>query len=130
MIELDIAEDMRGAYFVEPRDTTSRSVGLSFSTGYSLADSITMAKEGKEHVQSILDGLGLNWQKDKPIAQGVRSRMCFLLKKARRVRWQGQIHSITEKQRNFLCKYLAQEDASTCGITALLICIPLPSGRL
>lgn len=125
MIELDLAEDMRGTFFIEPRDTMARVVGLSFSTGYSLADCITMAREGKENVQNVLVGLGLDWQEDKPISHGVRSRMVFLLKKAQRVRWQGQVFNLTERQRHFLCRYLSQEDASTCGITALLLCIPL-----
>lgn len=125
MIELDLAEDLRGMYFVEPRDTTARVVGLSFSTGYSLAECIQKAHAGKTRVQNILNGLGLDWQHDTPITHGVRSRMCFLLKTAKRVRWQGQIHNITERQRELLCKYLMQDDVSTCGITALLTCIPL-----
>lgn len=130
MIRLDLAEDMRGAYFIEPYDTTACIVGLSFSTGYTLADCITMAKEGNTRVQSVLNGLCLNYQEDKPLASSVRCRMRSLLKKAWRVRWQGCIHDITERQRTLLCAYLTQEDASTCGITALLTCIPLPSGRL
>lgn len=130
MIELNLAEDMRGAYFIEPHDTTARVVGLSFSTGYTLADCITMAKEGNKRVQRVLNGLCLNYQEDKPLTSNVRSRMRSLLKKARRVHWQGSIHCITERQRSLLCAYLTQEDASTCGITALLMCIPLPSGRL
>lgn len=128
MIELNLAE-MAGTYFIEPHDTTACTIGLSFSTGYTLAECIIMAREDNTHVQSILDSLGLTWQEDKPLASTVRSRMCALLKKAQCVRWQGSIHRITERQRALLCVYLTQEDASTCGITALLTCIPLPSGR-
>ena len=130
MIELNLAEAMCGNFFIEPHDTTARVVGISFSTGYTLTECITMARNYNTRVQSVLDGLGLDWQTDKLLTSSVRSRMRALLKDARRVCWQGRVHNITERQRALLCAYLTQEDASACGITALLTCIPLPSGRL